>query len=704
MTQDRNLPLLQFGDFTVNSRARTLHKHGVRLKLHGQPFEILLLLLSRPGDVVTREELQAKLWSGNTFVDFEHGLNTAIKKLRQTLGDSACEPRFIETVPRIGYRFIAPVDASSEEKIPVVPAQEPAREPVRLSRKRVAVFALAGFAVLLVGLIAYRSLVPLPPPRVLRILQLTHSGHADPWAQLVTDGVRIYFLEREGSHWNLMQTSVEGGTAQSVPAPFTNTRIMGISPGQTELLLATFTVREEKMPLWIQAIPGGAPHRLGNISAYDAEWLPNGKIVYSNGPDFFEVGIDGRNPRKLLSGSGSVGWLATSPDGHTLRFSRRNPSTLAQKIWAAASNGANAHPLIVRGEDLSGCCGSWTPDGRYFVYSAGSGPTGNSDIWIIQEKGSWFHRRQRRPIRLTNGPLQFGWPVPDKTGKRVFVYGSDLKEEFVRYDAKTKHFDPMLHDLQPIDAVSSSPDGQWIAYASSRDYAIWRSRTDGSEPLELTPSGIRALRPRWSPDGKQVVFAGGHLGELTRIYVAPSEGEATEPLPLGYGAENPDWSPDGRSLVFDTTTSAGETGTVVNVFDFATGNVLKLTGSEGLFLPRWSPDGRSIAALTLKQRRLMLYSVSSRHWKELAHGTLLSTFVWSKDGKYVYAQDLAETGQPVYRIDVSTGIRKKTVSCEALFRGNVQRCGFSGLAPDGSPLFVLSESSADIYAIDLELP
>lgn len=106
MAQHRDPPLLlQFGDFSVNPRARTLHKHGVRLKLHGQPFEILLLLLARPGDVITREELQAKLWSGDTFVDFEHSLNTAIKKLRQTLGDSAGEPRFIETVPRIGYRF-----------------------------------------------------------------------------------------------------------------------------------------------------------------------------------------------------------------------------------------------------------------------------------------------------------------------------------------------------------------------------------------------------------------------------------------------------------------------------------------------------------------------------------------------------------------------------------------------------------------------
>lgn len=105
--------LLCFGDFTVDTGARTLHKFGHRLKLHRQPFEVLLLLIDRPGEVVTREELRAKLWPEGTFVDFENSLNAAVKKLRQTLGDSATEPRFIETLPRIGYRFMVPVQVQT---------------------------------------------------------------------------------------------------------------------------------------------------------------------------------------------------------------------------------------------------------------------------------------------------------------------------------------------------------------------------------------------------------------------------------------------------------------------------------------------------------------------------------------------------------------------------------------------------------------
>src|SRR2546425_5473682 len=104
--------VLQFGAFEVDLRAGELRKSGARIKLQEQPFQILVMLLEKPGEVITREELQQKLWPADTFVDFDDGLNTAIKKLRDTLGDSADSPRFIETLPRRGYRFIYPVNGA----------------------------------------------------------------------------------------------------------------------------------------------------------------------------------------------------------------------------------------------------------------------------------------------------------------------------------------------------------------------------------------------------------------------------------------------------------------------------------------------------------------------------------------------------------------------------------------------------------------
>src|SRR5438270_1729174 len=107
--QARSPGILRFGVFEVDLRAGELRKQGVRIKLQEQPFHVLTLLLQRPGEVITREELRSELWQSETFVDFDNSLNTSINKLREALGDSADNPRFIETLPRRGYRFIAPV-------------------------------------------------------------------------------------------------------------------------------------------------------------------------------------------------------------------------------------------------------------------------------------------------------------------------------------------------------------------------------------------------------------------------------------------------------------------------------------------------------------------------------------------------------------------------------------------------------------------
>src|SRR5712691_6048540 len=131
--------IARFGIFDLDVRARLLHKSGIRIKLQAQPFDILVSLISKRGEVVTRDELQRNLWPSDTFVDFEHSVNTAVNRLRDALGDSAESPRFIETVPRYGYRFIAPVEWPAE--IASLPAQEArqksqAGEPKKKKKKR----------------------------------------------------------------------------------------------------------------------------------------------------------------------------------------------------------------------------------------------------------------------------------------------------------------------------------------------------------------------------------------------------------------------------------------------------------------------------------------------------------------------------------------------------------------------------------------
>src|SRR5215475_2183392 len=130
MANDVPPPVVRFSVFEVDRRSGELRKRGVRVRLRDQAFQVLVCLLERPGEVVTREELQRRLWPADTFVDFDHGLNKAVNRLRDALGDSADTPRFIETLPKRGYRFIPPVDTVS-----VVSAIQPV-EPSRDSTDR----------------------------------------------------------------------------------------------------------------------------------------------------------------------------------------------------------------------------------------------------------------------------------------------------------------------------------------------------------------------------------------------------------------------------------------------------------------------------------------------------------------------------------------------------------------------------------------
>ena len=159
--------IVRFGTFEADLDARELRKSGVKIKLHGQPFELLAMLLERPSEVVLREDLRQRLWPTDTFVDFDHGVNTAVNRLREALGDSAENPRFIETVPRRGYRFIAPVEShasilpGSNAAVAATPSSEAGQATTqampRVPKRRAVVLAAAVVAItLLAGLSSSR--------------------------------------------------------------------------------------------------------------------------------------------------------------------------------------------------------------------------------------------------------------------------------------------------------------------------------------------------------------------------------------------------------------------------------------------------------------------------------------------------------------------------------------------------------------------
>jgi TolB-like protein/DNA-binding winged helix-turn-helix (wHTH) protein len=193
-TAERDAPngIVCFGPFEFHARSRELRKHGLRIKLQGQPIEVLLMLLERPGDVVTRQEMQQRLWAADTFVDFEHSLNAAVKRLRAALGDSPQVPRFIETLAGRGYRFIAPVSRPAEVVAPPV-----GEEPLTAGHRRFVIWAAVISAVALAAVIGMYSaafgvgfrISGAPSPiRSLAVLPLANLS-GDPGQDYFVDGM-----------------------------------------------------------------------------------------------------------------------------------------------------------------------------------------------------------------------------------------------------------------------------------------------------------------------------------------------------------------------------------------------------------------------------------------------------------------------------------------------------------------------------------
>ncbi len=286
-----NASVMQFGVFEVDLQAGELRKSGLRIKLQEQPFQILALLLERPGRVVTREELRQRLWPADTFVDFDHSLNSAVKKLRQALGDDSDNPRFIETLPRRGYRLIVPVTGAvpaSEHPVDEIP-------PTATKRRKASHYGLLIAAVVIValGALAVWKTIPRPrsAPRVLRFTQLTNDGQGKS-GPMATDGSRIYFNEALPGQRILICSGVHQGWRGCSPlgAAQAAFRTRSISKDGTELLVASDD-GSNSCSLWVQPVAGGSPRRVGTVRAVDARFGADGtSIIYGDGNDVYSVG------------------------------------------------------------------------------------------------------------------------------------------------------------------------------------------------------------------------------------------------------------------------------------------------------------------------------------------------------------------------------------------------------------------------------
>jgi Tol biopolymer transport system component len=667
-------------------------------------------LLERAGEVVTREEVCQRLWSDGTFVDFDHSLGTAIKKLRQALGDSADNPRFVETLARRGYRFIGPLDSPTvpshasqpdvlQDVVPVSPIRN-------RSRHYKAGIALAAVVPLLAGAIAF-WLKPPSPPKVVGSAQITADGwlKSPYWLPLLSDGSRVFFTEKVADAFTIVQVSSSGGDTVPIRTPLKSPFLFALSPNRTELLVGSLEPPAGEMPLWVLSLPSGAPRRLGDLRAHDAAWSPDGtRIVYANGQDLYLCHNDGSGSSKLVTGTAKAWWPRWSPDGNQLRFTLGDSRAGPTSLWEVAVDGSHLHPLLPRWNDPAGeCCGDWTADGRYFVFSSSRG--GTSNIWAIRESEGLLRRATHVPVQLTTGPMSCYKPLPSQDGRKLFVVGLQPRGELVRYDLKSGRFVPYLSGIS-ADWLTFSRDQEWIAYTTYPDGVLWRSQLDGSQRLQLSFSPVKAVLPRWSPDGKQIAFV-GVTGKNWTIYLVSAEGGSPVRLVPDDNLQetDPDWSPDGNSIVFGRLPPIIGTSSSIAIhsFDLKKGQLSTIPGSEGLFTPRLSPDGHQIAAMSVDLQKLMLFDLRSRKWTELATPSI-SYLSWSRDGKHIYFDSYLVSDPAVYRVAIGDRKLDRLVGLKDLGRVGGTYGSWSGLTPDDSFLLTRDISSQEIYALDWVAP
>jgi DNA-binding winged helix-turn-helix (wHTH) protein/Tol biopolymer transport system component len=733
--------LYEFGPFRINSRERLLSRDGEPLQLTPKAFETLLVLIKNSGHLMLKEELMKAVWP-DSFVE-EVNLSQNISTLRKALGDAAQGSRYIVTVPGQGYRFVGEVRECASATQPFFSRGDVAEEVVIASRTRSRVLIeeteedesgraveppflpqhqikalplpVAGkshlarmLSILLgvaIGAVATWALFrPVPVPKVLRSVQLTHVGRVEPYGRVLSDGSRLYFTERIGGTWGLAEIGEQGGEPALISTSVANPALYDLDLSASRLLVADQgPVDDRGDPLWIVSTLGGSAQRLGNIVAEDAAWSPDGRnIAYCLQGALFVVGDDGLRPRKLLSIPGKIMLPRWSPDGRHISFTVRELSAGVLSLWEVDASGQNAHAISFgwknpreqwnEGES----CGSWSPDGRFFIFRSIRG--GVNSFWIARDADHNV-RFKAPPSQLYSSPDWLAEPRFNAKGNKIVFVDYQERRELVRYDSERGIFVPFLGGI-PARHLSFSPDGQWVAYKNETDGSLWRSRSDGTQALQLSFPPLEALHSSWSPDERAIAFQAS--GKLYRI---PFEGGSPELLIEG---SQPSWSPDGKSILFTRwqVQDIGGWRPSIHVLNLSTGREIMIPGSENFEAPQYSPDGRYAAASDKKDEKLMLYEFAAQRWSELADGLPYGWGIrWSKDSQYVYYQHIHDgEEQPIFRVRVGDRRVEQITSSRQILRADVLSYSMTGLTPDNSPVASLVHRNSDIYALELERP
>src|SRR5882757_10336149 len=531
-----HLELLRFGNFEVDLRSGELRKAGVKLKLGTQPFHVLSILLQHAGEVVTREELQKELWP-DTFVDVDHNLNTAINKIREVLDDSAVSPRFVETLPRRGYRFIAPVEGNG---VAATPARQESGFRYRASRFAIWVGAIAVLAAASVLIFIYKRMHHSAPPAQRLLTRLTFD-----------DGLQV------GATW---------------------------SPDSR--FIAYSSNRGGKFDIWVQQVSGGDPVQITRETGqnWQPDWSPDGKyIAYRS-----EAGDGGLFIVPALGGAGMKRKIASF--GYYPRWSADSSQILFQstqfgwlnRLYVANLEGAPPREVLTQlatNSHVTAMSAAWHPDGKRISALINSGPI--PTFWTAPVAGGAPIKSEIPPELLQ----QIEEIAADRSkGGRVYEHEWVLDFKFswapsgrAIYFERTfrgaRNIWRMTVDPQTLRAISIervttgpgrdtefslSPDGKRLAFTNeSQHVRAWLFPFDATQGRvagpgqPITSSGVEAWLHNLSPDGKRLVFSSARSGRWILTESPLPDGPETPVVSDDSDLrDNAQWAPDSNRLAY----------------------------------------------------------------------------------------------------------------------------------------------------------
>jgi Tol biopolymer transport system component/DNA-binding winged helix-turn-helix (wHTH) protein len=643
--------VIRFGLFELSPSTGELRKRGIRIKLQEQPLRVLALLLENPGEPVTRERLRESLWPEDTFVDFDHSLNAAVAKLRQVLGDTAENSRFIETLPRRGYRFIPPVESTvpategrptlsnSASEVPVSTGGAP---PSRTwSKSWVMVVPTLILAALGIAL----TLPSRPKGSNRTFIRLTSDAGLTTDPMVSRDGrLLVYASDRGDSrlHVWVQQLSSDGQAAQ-VTRGDADEHQPAFSPDATKVAF-----RSEVNGGGIYVVPtlGGQPVLIAK-SGRDPKFSPDGRLIaYWVGMEWsamrgvaagkvYVVGAGGES-REISSALAIAGAPVWSPDGkHVLVFGQQkrqahyheDPDWWVLPIDGGVPVRTGAYAAFAREGMITGLLeimpypADWTTDG--ILFSAKSADS--VDLWRVPVAGgSW--QINRRPERLSSGAGSAFSASSSLDGRIVFANLSHRTHLWsLALDTNTARAAAQPEMLTDSSAAEYWPSvdtkGTRLAFTSTgrRLPGISLKDLETGKESQLPPIGLPTEYPKISPDGQHIAYTvtrqNGPVLHITQVGSALPE-KVSEDCGWVWG-----WSPDGRYLLCKWGVQRR-----VRVLEIGTGTVSELLEDPNghVFQANFSPDGRWITFLCSGELYIVPFrgpgSIAKQHWIKVVSG------------------------------------------------------------------------------------